>query len=82
VPVKPIQKRKDVEASKNDSSTTQRKGKEAIDPKNNKSPSAEQSHQQVASKEKEKKEILVKEVENIPAFNLENEISKLRYPSP
>ncbi len=44
VPVKPIQKRKDVQASKNDSSVAQRKGKEAVDPDNGKSPSAEQSH--------------------------------------
>ncbi len=55
VPVKPIQKRKDVEASKNDSSVAQRKGKEAVDLESSKSPSAEQSHQQVASKEKERK---------------------------
>ncbi len=47
-----------------------------------KSPSAEQSHQQVASKEKERKEIPVKEVEKIPAFNLENEISKLKVSIP
>ena len=39
-------------------------------------------HQQVASKEKERKEILVKEVEKIPAFNLENEISKLKVSIP
>jgi len=44
VPVKPIQKRKDVEASKNDSSVTQRKGKEAVGSERSKSPSVEQSH--------------------------------------
>ena len=82
MPVKPIQKRKDVEASKNDSSVTQRKGKGAVGSDSSKSPSAEQSHQQVASKEKEKKEIPVKEVEKIPAFNLENEISKLKVSTP
>lgn len=45
VPVKPIQKRKDVEASKNDSLVTQRKGKEAIFSESSKSPLVEQSHQ-------------------------------------
>ena len=82
MPVKPIQKRKDVEASKNDSSVAQRKGKEAVDPDSNKSPSAEKSNQPIASKEKERKEILVKEVEKILAFNLENEISKLKVSIP
>ena len=78
MPFKLIQKRKDVEASKNDSSVTPRKGKEAVGPESSKSPSAKQSHQQVASKEKEKKKIPVIKVEKIPAFNLENEISKLK----
>ena len=82
VPAKPIQKKKDVEASKNDSSVSQRKGKEVVGPKSNKSPSAEQSHQKDASKERERKEIPVKEVEKIPAFNLENEISKLKVSIP
>jgi len=44
VPARPIQKKKDVEASKNDSSFTKRKGKEAVALESNKSPSAEQSH--------------------------------------
>lgn len=80
--VKPIQKRKDVEASRNDSSVTQRKGKEAVGLESSKSTSAEQSHQQAASKEKEKKEIPVKEVERVPTFNLENGISKLKVSIP
>jgi len=41
VPAKPIQK-KEVEAAKNDSSSTQRKGKEGIGPKSSKSKSVEQ----------------------------------------
>ena len=82
VSVKPIQKRKDDETSKNDSLVTQRKGKESIDPYSNKSPSAEKSNQPMASKEKERKEIPVKEVEKIPAFNLENKISKLKVSIP
>jgi len=82
VPVKPIQKKKEVEASKNDSSATQRKGKEAVGPESNKSKSAEQSQQQVASKQKDKNEIPVKEVEKTPTFSLENEISKLKVSIP
>ena len=72
MPDRPIQKKKDVEASKNDPAVThrkgkeaskndpaitQRKGKEAVDPESSKSTSAEPSHQQVASKGKERKEI-------------------------
>ena len=55
MPVKPIQKRKDVEASKNDSTVTQRKGKEAVGPDSSKSPSAEKSNQQIVLREKERK---------------------------
>ena len=79
---KPIQKKKEVEASKNESSTTQRKGKEVVGPESSKSKSAKQSQQQTASKETEKKEIPVKEVEKTPTFSLENEISKLKVSIP
>lgn len=60
--VRPIQKKKYVEAPKNDTAGTQRKGKEVVEMKSSKSTSAEPPHQQVASKERERKEILVKEV--------------------
>ena len=43
VPAKPIQKKKEVEAAKNDSSAAQRKGKEAVGPESSKWKSAEQS---------------------------------------
>ena len=65
---KPIQKKKEVEAAKNDSSATQRKGKEAIGPESSKSKSAEQPQQQATSKEMERKEIPVKEIEKTPTF--------------
>ena len=79
---KPIQKRKDVEASKNDSSVAEKKGKEALGPDNSNSPSAEKSNQQIVLREKEKKEAPVKEVEKTSAFSLENEISKLKVSIP
>jgi len=82
VPVSPIQKRKEVSASKNDSSVAQKKGKEARTPDSNKSPSAEKSNQQIVSREKENKEVPVKEVEKTSAFSLENEISKLKVSIP
>ena len=41
VPVNPIQKRKEVSSSKNDSSVAQKKGKEALGPNSSNSPSAE-----------------------------------------
>jgi len=82
VSAKPIQKKKDGEAAKNDSSTTQRKGKEAVGPESSKSKSTEQSQQQTTSKKKERKEIPVKEVEKTPDFSLENEISKLKLSIP
>lgn len=67
---KPIQKKKEVEEAKNDSSAAQRKGKEAIGPESSKSNSAEQPQQQAISKEKERKEIQVKEVEKTHTFSL------------
>ena len=82
VPAKPIQKRKEGEAAKNDSSATQRKGKEAIGLESSKSRSAEQPQQQAISKEKERKEIPVKEVKKTPTLGLENEISKLKVSIP
>jgi len=82
VPVNPIQKRKEVLVAKNDSSVAQKKGKDALDPDSNKSPSAEKSNPQIVSREKEKKEVPVKEVENTFAFSLENEISKFKVSIP
>ena len=43
VPVKTIEKKKDGETSKNDSTVAQRKGKETVDPESSKSKSVEQS---------------------------------------
>jgi len=74
---KPIQKKKEVEVAKIDSSTTQRKGKEAVGLESSKSKSAEQPQQLAMYKEKERKEIQVKEAKKTPTFSLENEISKL-----
>ena len=51
-------------------------------PESSKSKSVEQSQQPSTPKEKERKEIPVKEVEKIPAFNLKNEISKLKVSIP
>jgi len=82
VPAKKIQKRKEDETTKKDLSATQRKGKEAVVPESSKSKSTEQSQQPTTSKEKERKEIPVKEVEITPAFSLENEISKLKMSIP
>ena len=53
-----------------------------MDPNISKSPSAEKSNQQIVSREKERKEVSVKEVEKISAFSLENEISKLNVSIP
>ena len=82
MPINPIQKIKELQ-SKNDSSNTQRKGKEPADPSPSKTPSvintANEKNQHSTSKEKaEKKDPLIKEVEKFPSFNLENEISKLK----
>jgi len=82
VPAIPIQKKREGEKTKNDLSATQRKGKEVVGLESSKSKSAEQSQQPATSKEKERKEILVKEVEKTPAFSLENEISKLKVSIP
>ena len=82
VPVNPIQKRKEVSASKNDSLVAQNKGKEALGPDSSNSPSTEKSNQQIVSREKERKEVPVKEVEKTSVFSLENEISKLKVSIP
>ena len=82
VPAKPIQKKREGETTKNDPSATQRKGKEAVVPESSKSKLVEQSQQPATSKEKERKEIQVKEVERTPTFSLENEISKLKVSIP
>ena len=82
VPVKPIQKRKEGETTKNDPLATQRKGKEAVVSESSKSKLVEQSQQLATSKEKERKEIPVKEVERNPAFSLENEIYRLKVSIP
>lgn len=70
------------ETTKKDLLATQRKGKEAVVPESSKSKLVEQSQQPATSNEKERKEIPVKEVEGIPAFSLENEISKLKISIP
>ena len=82
MPAKPIQKRKEVEAAKNEASATQRKGKEAIGLESSEPKSAEQPQQPAISKEKERKEIPVKEVEKTPTFSLDNGISKLKVSIP
>ena len=76
--------------SKNDSSNTQKKGKELADPNPRKVPSAsiianKKKNQQKDSATKEqadKKDIGVKEVEKFSSFNLESEISKLKVSIP
>ena len=78
----PIQKKREGEKTKNDLSATQRKGKEAVGPESRKSKPTEQSQEPATSKEEERKEILVKEVEKTPTFSLENEISKLKISIP
>lgn len=87
VPVSLVQKRKEMQP-KNDSSNIQKKGKEPVDPTSSKGPSAnsttnEKNNQQSAAKEKvEKKDSLVKEVDKVSAFSLENEIAKLNFSIP
>ena len=78
----PIQKKTKGEKTKNDLSATQRKENEAVGPESNKSKPAEQSQQPSTSREDERKEIPVKEVEEIPTFSLENDISKLKISIP
>lgn len=83
VPINPIQKRKEL-LSKNDSSNTQRKGKEPADPSSRKEPLTnnienEKNNQPSAVKEQvDKKDLPVKEVEKVSSFNLENEIAKAK----
>lgn len=83
IPVSPIQKIMEAQ-SKNDPSSIQKKGKWPIDPSSSKGPSEnnvanEKNNQQSATKERaEKKDPPVKEVENVSAFSLENEIAKLK----
>jgi len=79
----PVQKQKEAQP-KNDSSNTQKKGKEPADPTSNQGPSAnEKTNQQCAAKEKvKKKDSPVKEVDKVSAFSLENEIAKLKVSIP
>ena len=79
VPVSSVQKRKEAQ-SKNDSSNTQKKGKEPTDPTSSKGPIVNQkTNQQSAAKKKvEKKDSSVKEVDKVLVFSLENEIVKLK----
>jgi len=83
VPVNPIQKRKEIPSSKNDSPIAQKKGKETIDPSSSKSSSTERLNQPIVSKYKAKRrEVSIKEVEKVSTFSLENEISKLKVSIP
>ena len=84
VPINPIQKRKEVLASKNEPPAVPNKGKEVADPTPSKySPANERVNQPIVSKDKaERKDVPAKEVENTSAFSLENEISKLKVSIP
>ena len=83
MPVNPIQKRKEIPSSKNDSPIAQKKGKETIDPSSSKSSSTERLNQPIVSKYKAKRrEVSIKEVEKVSTFSLENEISKLKVSIP
>lgn len=78
VPVNPIQKRKEVPASKNEPPVVPKKGKEIADPTTSKSPPAnERVNQPMVPKDKAKRKYApAKEVE------MENEISKLKVSIP
>ena len=84
VPINLIQKKKEATPPKNDSPNVQKKGKEPADPTISKTQSANEKPNKLnASKEKtEKKDDPLKEVEKTIAFNLDNEISKLKVSIP
>lgn len=71
VPVSPVKNRKEVQP-KNDSSSTQKKGKEPSDPTSSQGPyTNEKTNQLSAAKEKiEKKDSSVKEVDKVSTFSL------------
>jgi len=89
VPINPIQKRKEVPASKEETSAASKKGKESADPMTSKPipaneiPANEKVNQISIPKDKpEKKDVLAKEANKTSSFSLENEISKLKVSIP
>ena len=83
VPINPIQKKTDTSAN-NGLATSQKKGKEIIDPPVGQSSSADKVNQPPSTMrdKAERKEVPAKEGENISTFSLENEISKLKVSIP
>lgn len=83
MPISPVQRRKEAQP-KNESSNIQKKGNEPTDQTSNKGLSAnEKTNHESATKEKlENKDPLVKEVDKVSTFSLENEIAKLKVSIP